>query len=389
MIYRFGEFELDEEGRQLRRNGEPIFLQPLIFSLLALLVRNHRRVVSKDELLDTLWPDAMTSEASLQRAISLTRSALNDSSHDLIRTFTGYGYRFAVRVEVDAGEGEPEPPASAGGAAPPPQIRYAQTSDDISIAFWDLGEGPALVYIPNLIWSHGELEWRFPEIRHWYEQLGRTNRVVRLDPRGTGSSQRSVAEYSLPVIQRDVEAVVDHLGLDGFALFGDLNSGPVAMRYAARNPDRISHLILWHTYAKTADIAGPKMTSLESLQALVNEDWETFTETRAHMGFGWSDGESAHRYADLMRRCVSPEMALTSYDAGRADDVTQLLPQIKTPTLILHRRHFYFWDVGVSQDLAARIGNARLIVLQGAGSAPFLGGSDAVVQAIRSFLRPT
>ncbi|MCI0885571.1 MAG: adenylate/guanylate cyclase domain-containing protein [Chloroflexi bacterium] len=267
-----------------------------------------------------------------------------------------------------------------------PQIQYAKTSDGVNIAYWTLGEGSPLVYLPNLIWSHGQLEWQIPEIRRWYEQLAERRTLVRLDPRGTGSSQRDIENYTLEAIQFDIEAVVDRLELDTFALFGDLNAGSVAIRYAANHPDRVAHLILWHTYARVADVRGPKWNMLESLQARMDQDWESYTETRAHMGFGWSDGESAHRYAKIMRDCTTPEMALKAYDAAREDDVTALLPRISSPTLVLHRRELYFWDVQASQNLAATIPDSRLVVLEGVASAPFLGDSDAVVAAIRDFL---
>ncbi len=304
----------------------------------------------------------------------------------MIRTFTGYGYRFCGDVDTVSGTAPVQTaPASAADAAPP-QIRYARTADGVDIAFWTVGTGPPLIYVPNLIWSHGQLEWEVPEIRRWYRRLSATRTLIRFDPRGTGSSQRDVERYSLPSILLDVDAVVERLRLTRFALFGDLNSGAVAMRYAAEHPERVSGLILWHTFARWQEIEGPKMGMLEALHPLMSDDWETYTETRAHMGFGWSDGTSAHRYAGLLRKCVSPETARRSYAAGRAHDVTPLLPRIASPTLVLHRRRFYFWDERVSRDLAARISRARLVILDGAGSAPFLGDADAVVASVDEFL---
>jgi pimeloyl-ACP methyl ester carboxylesterase len=385
MIYRFGRFELDEAARELRRGGSEINLQPLVFDLLATLVRNHARVLSKDELLAILWPDVTVTESSLQRAISVARSALGDGSHDLIRTFTGYGYRFRGDVVAASGPVAGAAPAPPVAAEPAPEVHYAVTDDGVDIAYWMLGEGPPLVYVPNLIWSHGRLQWEYPEIRRWYQRLARGRQIVRLDLRGTGSSQREIESYSISDVQRDVEAVVDRLGLDRFALFGDLNGGVVAMRYAAAHPRRVSRLVLWHPFANARGIEGPKLSMLESLQPLMGEDWETYTETRAHMGSGWSDGESAHRYAALLRQCVEPEMARRSYEAIRAADVTPWVPRIAAPTLVLHRRHFYFWDAQVSRDLAASIPDARLVVLDGAGSAPFLGDADGVVAAIEGF----
>ncbi|MCA9726288.1 MAG: alpha/beta fold hydrolase [Candidatus Eisenbacteria bacterium] len=386
MIYRFGPYELDEENRELRRGGAPIDLQPLVFQLLATLVRNHRRVVPKDELIALLWPSVIVTDASLQRAISLARTVLQDESHTLIRTLHRYGYRFSGLVQIRDSGTEPTDAPSDPPPFDAPEIRHVRTQDGVDIAFWTLGEGPPLVYVPNLLWSHGVLEWELPDIRNWYARLARHRLLIRFDPRGTGASQRRLTSYSIAAIQHDLDAVAGALGLSSFDLFGDLNSGAVAMRYAAKHPDRVSRLVLWHAFARTKDIDGPKMNMLSSLQPLMVQDWETYTETRAHMGFGWSDGASAHRYAALLRACVDPETALQSYRAGRRDDVTALLPRIGCPTLILHRRGFYFWDTSPSQGLAEKIPNARTVLLDGAGSAPFLGDTEGVIDAIEGFL---
>ena len=95
MIHRFARYELDEDGRSLRLDGGEVVLQPLIFNLLAHLLRNRHRVVGKDELSDALWPGVIVTEASLQRAVSLARSALRSGGGaTLIRTYPRQGYRF-------------------------------------------------------------------------------------------------------------------------------------------------------------------------------------------------------------------------------------------------------------------------------------------------------
>ncbi len=129
------------------------------------------------------------------------------------------------------------------GAAEP-RIRYARTADGISIAFWTLGDGFPLVYLAGGPWSHVEL-WNVPECRRWYERLARNRRLVRYAVRGTGLSDREVADFSLDALVRDAEAVVDQLGLERFALFGAADAGPVAIAYAARHPERVSQLVLW------------------------------------------------------------------------------------------------------------------------------------------------
>jgi DNA-binding winged helix-turn-helix (wHTH) protein len=108
MTYRFGDFELDERARELRLQGAEIPLQPRVFDLLALLVRNRERVMSKDELLSELWPNVIVGEGSLQRAVSLARSALRQGGlADAIRNYSRQGYRFSIDPGAAADDGAP------------------------------------------------------------------------------------------------------------------------------------------------------------------------------------------------------------------------------------------------------------------------------------------
>ena len=136
-----------------------------------------------------------------------------------------------------------------------PSIQYAQTNDGVNIAFWTLGEGEPLVHMPILI-SNIELEWQIPECRRWYERLARGRKLIRYDFRGSGLSQRNVPNlttFALEAQVLDLEAVVDRLGLEKFVLCGFMHSGPPAIAYAARHPERVSRLILWCTYARATD----------------------------------------------------------------------------------------------------------------------------------------
>ncbi len=182
----------------------------------------------------------------------------------------------------------------------------------------------------------------------------------------------------------DLEAVVDRLELESFALFGSISAGPVAIAYAARYPERVSHLILWCTYARGSDML--QSPQVKALYALIDKDWETYTETRAHVGFGWSEGEQAHAFAAFMRECVMPEMAQAAYGAISEFDVMDVLPQVRPPTLVLHRRQNRVVDVGLASGLASRIPDSRLAVLEGTALAPFLGDAEAVLSAIDEFL---
>jgi len=265
-----------------------------------------------------------------------------------------------------------------------PRIQYAKTTDGVSIAFWTLGDGMPLVYLPDIPQGHIQAEWQIPECRRWYERLGQKRKVVRFDCRGSGLSDREVSDFALDALLLDLQAVVGRLSLERFALLGCLQMGPVAIAYAARNPERVSHLVLWCSYARASDLyTSPR---LRALRELLEKDWELYTETMAHIVFGFSEGEPAHRAAALYRESVTPEALRRAVGTFREFDVTALLPQVKAPTLVLHRSQVRLLDMNVARQLASHIPDARLLLQQGDILSPWLGDMDAVVKAIDEFL---
>ncbi len=243
-----------------------------------------------------------------------------------------------------------------------PQIQYARTKDGVSIAFYAIGEGKPLVYMTNWPYQHLQLEWQYPFQVHIFELILEKRRLVRFDGRGAGLSEMSVSDYSLEARLSDLESVVERLGLETFDLLGHSSSGPVAIAYAARNPDRLSHLVLWNTYASGADFLA--IPQIRALRGLIDTDWEMFTESTAHVIFGWSEGEEARRYAAFMRECVSQDNARASIPARLEADVAELLPQVNTPTLVVQYRGVAIPTVDIARGLASRIPNARLVVLE-------------------------
>jgi class 3 adenylate cyclase len=265
-----------------------------------------------------------------------------------------------------------------------PRIQYVQTKDGVSIAFWTLGEGMPLVQMPNAPWSHIQLEWQDPGWRRWYERLSENRRLIRYDSRGCGLSDREVADYSLDAFVLDLEAVVQRLGLDRLVLLAPVSAGPVVIVYAARHSERVSHLVLWCSWARWSDAYGPSRS--QALRALRDDDWKLYTETLAHMSFGWPAGEEARRLAAFMRECVTQEAARAALDAIRELDATPFLSQVRSPTLVLQRREVPNPGVAAAKGLAAGIPDARLVLLEGASVAPWVGDMEAVLQATDEFL---
>ena len=243
-----------------------------------------------------------------------------------------------------------------------PRIQYAQTKDGVSIAFSSVGKGMPLVRLPALPFSHFQADLQHPVTRRWNERLAAKRNIVRYDGRGTGLSERGTVDFSLDAQMLDLEAVVDHLGLQRFVLFAVLLMGPVAIAYAARHPEQVSHLLLFNSFARASDLLGEQQA--QGLLALMDKDWELFRETAMHVLFGWSAGEQAHQYAELMRDSVTQETAEALVGAAADFDATALLAQVKAPTLVLHRRQLALPEIGVARGLASHIQNASLVVVE-------------------------
>src|SRR5262245_12577654 len=265
--FRFGPFQLDVRERRLSRGSEVIPLRLKVFETLCLLVENAGRLVTKQELLDAVWPDTTVEENNLNHNVSVLRKALGDkaSGQQFIETVPRAGYRFSAAVEV----AEPRPQASVASAARARQeIRYCTTSDGVRLAYASIGSGPPLVRASNWL-THLDLEWGSPIWRHWWSALSLHHRVIRYDERGNGMSQRDVSDVSFDTWVRDLETIVDAAGLDRFPLLGISRGGPIAIAYAVKHPERVSHLVLYGAFAAGLNHTGTP-DDLEARRALVS-----------------------------------------------------------------------------------------------------------------------
>jgi len=273
---------------------------------------------------------------------------------------------------------------SAAGTTEPP-IRYARTSDGLNIAFWTLGDGPALVHMPGFPVSHLRLEWQMAACRAYYRGLARGRSLVRYDSRATGLSERIVDDLSIEGHLRDLEAVVDKTGIDRFALMGVAHLGPAAITYAAQHPERVTHLILWYTYARAPDLSSS--ARVEAGRSLVERDWELYTELAGQRAGNELDEAAVREATAYVREANSALGTAAAFRAIRSFDASDRLPRVTAPTLVLHRRGSRVLGADVARGLAAGIPGSRLVMLEGGSWAPFVGDVDAVLSAIEEFLR--
>ena len=258
-------------------------------------------------------------------------------------------------------------------------VEYTRTRDGLNIAYVTAGSGPLFLILPNLPISSIGLDWGLANGLSARRQLAQRWRVARYDCRGAGLSDRDVATLSFESYLQDLEAVIDKTGAGRVALFAQLNSGPLAIHFAAHNPDRVSHLILEHSFSRYADFLGlPRMRLINQIAAC---DWRLFSRVIAHMAVEWEDPVEAIRQARLIEDSMTPALFEQAIGVLAGIDVTPLLPQIRCPTLIIHNRNASLIDAEVSRHLAGQIEDAKLVMLDG----PVTSESQELVALINSF----
>jgi len=266
-----------------------------------------------------------------------------------------------------------------------PRIQYAKASDGVSIAYWTLGEGDALVEMPGLPFAVSQLEWQMREALPWRDRLARGRKLVRYDCRGFGLSEREVDDFALDAMIRDLEAIVEHVGLKRFVLFAPVHAGPAAIAYTTLHPTNVSHLILWNAYAHGWEFW--QSAQAQAFIQLREKSWELYTETTAHNTFGWSAGDAPQRLAALIRQSVNPKTLRSFFAATLKYDVHEFLPKVKSPTLVMHRRQNPLMLVDVAKRIASCIPGADLVVVDGMAAMPYMGGEmESVLRSINQFL---
>jgi len=270
-----------------------------------------------------------------------------------------------------------------------PETRYAK-SGDVHIAYQVLGDGPLnLVIVPGWI-SHLDLDWDDHRKAPFLERLARFSRLIRFDKRGTGLSDPASGVATLEQRMEDVRAVMDAVGAERAALFGFSEGGQMSILFAASYPDRTQALVLFGTHARaTADATYP--WGFPDVLARQWDAIEHWGEGRfaAVMNPGQTlDPLRVEQMARRERASASPGMARALYEAIHQTDVRAVLPTIRVPTLVLHRRDDPI-PVGGGRYIASRIPGARFVELDGSDHGPWLGDADAVLGEIETFLTGT
>jgi pimeloyl-ACP methyl ester carboxylesterase/DNA-binding winged helix-turn-helix (wHTH) protein len=366
--YSFDAFELDTRRRELRRHGEVVAVEPQVFAVLTYLAMHRDRVVDKEELLDAVWHTRFVTESTLTTRIKAARRATDDDGRTqrVIRTIHGTGYRFVAPVVVDGVPSTAAPPVEA----PDVDLGYCRAPDGVRIAYGSTGAGAPLVKAANWL-THLRYDASSIVSAHWVRDLSRRYRLVRYDERGSGMSDWDADDVSFDAWVHDLEAVIDAVGLDRFALFGMSQGGAVAAAYAARYPHRVSHLVLYGAFPlgrRRRARSEPERRDAEILLELLATGWgrvdSPFGQMFASQFMPEGSPEQWAAFVEVQRRTTSPANATRLMSESQDIDVTDLAPSILVPTLVLHARDDRRVPLEQGQLFADLIPGARFVPLE-------------------------
>ena len=251
-------------------------------------------------------------------------------------------------------------------------IRFCTTADGVRIAYAISGEGTPIVR-PGHWLTHLEYDLKSPIWGHLIEGMSEQHRFVRYDPRGTGLSDRSVDAVGPELWLKDMEAVVNDVGLERFALLGVSQSAATAIRYTVAHPEKVTHLLLYGGYSRGRayrdgkDHFTPEM--IDAMCTLIRQGWGSENESYRELfssAFVPSGNREYIRFLnDLEKVSAAPEIAAKFWRANSDIDVRSLLPQIKVPTLVLHCRGDRAAPFDYGRELASGIASAKFVPMEG------------------------
>lgn len=250
-----------------------------------------------------------------------------------------------------------------------PRVRFSTGDDGTRIAWSMHGSGYPLVRVGTVM-THLLLDWESSVWRHWLDDLGARFTYIRYDERGCGLSSRDPEELSVDAWLGDLHGVIESTGLDRVALMGMSHAAALAIAYAARHPDRVSHIVSLGGYAAGGSAAGRPADQVEGSRVFEETMRVFWEDPDLFFQRAWSlsliPGGSPHDVVgmeDLMRRSSTGEVAARIFAVRDGMDVRDLAPSVETPTLVAHARrdHVVLFDNAL--ELAGLLPNASLLAL--------------------------
>jgi DNA-binding winged helix-turn-helix (wHTH) protein/pimeloyl-ACP methyl ester carboxylesterase len=392
--YRFKDYVLDTERRELHRDAAQVALAPQTFDLLEYLIRNRNRVLSKDDLIAAVWDGRSVSDSALTTRINAARSAIGDNGQQqlFIKTIPRKGIRFVGAVCEEQLLQAPERAATERSTSARPRltqhIRFCLSRDGTRIAYATCGAGPPLVLAAHFM-SHLKVEWDSPVWRPWIEMLARGHTLIRYDGRGCGLSDRDGVQFSLSKAVEDLDAVIEAAQVTSLVLLGIASGGAIAMTYAAQHPERINHLILYGAYTRgrmaraTAPVQREDaQTQIKAIEVGWAQDNPAFRQLYTSLWMPDATAEQARAFNEQIRQSTTPANAAKLMDMVFRFDLRDTAARVRCATLVLHVRDSALAPFEEGRMLAGLICGARFVPLESRNHL-VLEGEPAFLQLVQ------
>ena len=377
MKYRFDDCELDTDSGELKRNGNAIAVEPQVFDLLVYLIESRGKLIDHEALVEFVWKGRIVSDSAIAARISAARKAVGDSGKEqrVIRTVSRKGFRFLSTIECSADDDAVAGSVNAQGipaigtqALDHQQIHFCKSTDGTRIAYARTGQGVPLIRTGHWL-THLEHDWHSPIWRPFLNRMGKHFEVVRYDQRGCGLSDWELSDFTFERFVEDLEAVADASGHERFVLYATSQGVPVAVEYAIRHPERISHLVFLGGYA-TGRLMRDNAADVEQGEAilkLIEHGWgvsgSPFLQAFTTMYIPSGNREQIDSLVELQRLTTSPANAVAIRRAVDSFDIASRLDRVAVKTLVMHAANDGVHPVAQGREIAAGIPNCEFVLL--------------------------
>ena len=370
MRYHFANCVLDTERHLVERDGETEAVEPQVFDLLQLLVENPDMLITKDRLIEKVWQGRIVSEATISARINAARNAVGDTGklQAVIKTVQRRGIKLVAPVEADGDRAQASTqfksaPASLGRSQ---TISYATSADGTKIAYAISGAGPKVMRAGHFL-THLEMDWDSPVWKPYLEALGASHMLLRYDQRGTGMSDAELRNASVDAYAQYLLCVADEAGYDRFALVASSQGAPVSIKFAVEHPERVSALVIYGGFAQGSMHRGQAYSEQEheALAAMIRAGWgkpkSAFMSAFTSLFCPEASSSEMENLVAIQLESASPENAVRIRDAIDNFDVTDILEDVKAPTLVIHAKGDGLHPVSQGRLLASSIPGAEFL----------------------------
>ena len=256
-------------------------------------------------------------------------------------------------------------------------------ADGTPIAYAVSGTGPPLVVVPGWV-SHVELGWAVAPERGFFQALSEGRTLVRYDRPGSGLSGASAGRDLIELEDEVIAAVARELDLTRFDIFGSSLAAGLAVRWAARRPDTVDHLIVYGSWVDGAELATPEMQ--RTLLGMIKQHWGLGSEVITGIFAPEADASFRAGFAEHQRMSATAEEAGRALAACYSIDIRDELALVRADTTVIHRESDRAAPLSGARTLARGISGSEFVVLPGQSHIPFAGDAEGLIAVIRRSL---